>query len=115
MRLASVVPWAGVLAICGCSSDAPSTSKAEAPAHVEAKKPEAELTTVRLSAEAVKRLGIETVVARTDWAVATRSLGGEVSVPEGRLAHRHRTDCRDDHRGLRVATGQLASVAVRAS
>lgn len=85
MRLALVVPCAAVLAIGGCSSGAPSTSKAEAPAHVDAAKPEAELTTVRLSAEAVKRLGIETVVARTDAAPATRSLGGEVTVPEGRL------------------------------
>jgi RND family efflux transporter MFP subunit len=43
------------------------------------------LTTVKLSAEAVKRLGIETVVARTDSTAATRSLGGEVTVPAGRL------------------------------
>ena len=66
-------------------AEAPPPAKAEAPAHVEAAKPEAALTTVRLSAEAVKRLGIETAVARTDSAAATRALGGEVTVPEGRL------------------------------
>ena len=45
---------------------------------------EAELTTVRLTPEAVKRLGIETVAVKTDVAPATRSLGGEIVVPEGR-------------------------------
>jgi RND family efflux transporter MFP subunit len=75
----------GVLVIAGCSSDAPPPAKAEAPAHVEAAKPEAELTTVKLSTDAIERLGIETAVARTDSAAATRSLGGEVSVPEGKL------------------------------
>lgn len=85
MRLSSVVPWVSLLTICGCSRDAPAPAKSEAPAHVEAARPEAELTTVRLSAEAVKRLGIETVPARIDSAAATRSLGGEVTVPEGRL------------------------------
>ena len=40
---------------------------------------------MKLSPEAVKRLGIETVVVKIDTAAATRSLGGEVTVPEGRL------------------------------
>jgi len=85
MRLSSFVCWGSLLAICGCSREAPSSPKTEAAAHVDAARPEAELTTVRLSAAAVKRLGLETVVARTDSAAATRALGGEVSVPEGRL------------------------------
>ena len=70
----------------GCSSgdDAPAPAK-EVPAHVEAPRPEAELTTVKLSQEAVTRLGLQTVVVRTETAGATRSLGGEVAVPEGRL------------------------------
>ena len=68
-----------------CSSDRAAPAKAEAPAHVEAPRQEAELTTVKLSPEAVKRLGIETVVARVATAAATRSLGGEVAVPEGRM------------------------------
>ena len=69
----------------GCSSGEAPPAKPEAPAHVDAPRPEAEFTTVKLSAEAVKRLGIETVAARIDTAAATRSLGGEVTVPEGRM------------------------------
>jgi RND family efflux transporter MFP subunit len=70
----------------GCSSgdEAPAAAK-EVPAHVEAPRPEAELTTVKLSPEAVARLGLQTVVVKTESAGATRSLGGEVAVPEGRL------------------------------
>ena len=72
--------------LSGCSSgDGSSGRSAERPAHVEAPRPEAELTTVKLSPDAVKRLGIETVVVKIDTAAATRSLGGEVTVPEGRL------------------------------
>ena len=59
--------------------------RAEAPAHVEAPRHEAELTTVKLSPEAVKRLGTQTAVVKIDTAAATRSLGGEVTVPEGRM------------------------------
>ena len=73
------------LLAAGCSSDKPGTAKPEAPAHVDAPRPEAELTTIRLTADAVKRLGIETVVATIDAAAATRSRGGDVTVPEGRL------------------------------
>ena len=69
MRL-SVVPLLIVVA-AGCSSDEEATAKPEAPAHVEAPRPEAELTTVKLSAEAVKRLGLETAVAKIDTAAAT--------------------------------------------
>ena len=68
-----------------CSSGDVPPAKAEAPAHVEAPRPEAELTTVKLSPDAVKRLGLETVVVKIDTAAATRSLGGEVTVPEGRM------------------------------
>ena len=40
---------------------------------------------MKLTPEAVKRLGIETVTVKTEPAAATRSLGGEVAVPEGRM------------------------------
>ena len=74
-----------VFATCGCSNgDAPKPA-ADAPAHVDAPRPESELTTVKLSPQAVKRLGLETVVVKTESAAATRSLGGEVMVPDGRL------------------------------
>ena len=69
----------------GCSSGQATPTKADPPAHVDAPRPEAELTTVKLSPEAVKRLGLETVAVKIDTAAATRSLGGEVTVPEGRL------------------------------
>lgn len=69
----------------GCSREKPATPHAEPPAHVESPRKEAELTTIKLSPEAVKRLGIETVVVKLEAAAATRSLGGEVTVPEGRM------------------------------
>jgi RND family efflux transporter MFP subunit len=72
--------------LLACSSDeGAAPAPAEPAAHVEAPRPEAELTTVKLSQEAVKRLGLETAVVKIDTAAATRSLGGEVTVPEGRL------------------------------
>ena len=71
--------------IAGCSREKPAAPHSEPPAHVESPRKEADLTTVKLSAEAVKRLGIETVVVKLDSAAATRSLGGEVTVPEGRM------------------------------
>jgi len=80
----SVVPLLVVVSL-GCSSDGGAAAKPETPAHVEAPRPEAELTTVKLSAEAVSRLGVETAVAKIDTAAATRSLGGEIIVPEGRM------------------------------
>lgn len=85
MRLSlGIVPMFALLVV-GCSEKDAAPARAEAPAHVEAPRPEAELTTVKLSPEAVKRLGIETVAAKIDTAAATRSLGGEVTVPEGRM------------------------------
>ena len=85
MRLPLFLLLALVPAALACSSkkqEAP--PKKEAPAHVESPKPESELTTVKLSQEAVKRLGIETAVVTIDTVAMTRSLGGEVTVPEGR-------------------------------
>ena len=46
---------------------------------------EAQLTTVTLTPEAVKRLGIQSVIAKIESVSATRTLGGEVTIPEGRL------------------------------
>jgi membrane fusion protein, heavy metal efflux system len=71
--------------VLGCSRTTASPPEAEAPAHVEAPRPEAELTTVKLSKEAVERLGLQTAVAKTGTAAATRSFGGEVTVPEGQM------------------------------
>ena len=85
----------------GCSSGKPAAPHAEAPAHVESPRKEAELTTVKLSPEAVKRLGIEIVTVKTESAAATRSLGGEVTVPGRAHGHRHRAGGRHGIGGLR--------------
>jgi cobalt-zinc-cadmium efflux system membrane fusion protein len=68
----------------GCSSGPSSSTAKETPAKIQNPRTEADLSTITLSPEAVKRLGIETVVARQDVAASTRTLGGEVVVPEGR-------------------------------
>jgi RND family efflux transporter MFP subunit len=85
MRLPFAVVAACTALTGACSSGEVPPAKAEAPAHVDAPRPEAELTTVKLSPDAVKRLGLETVIVKIDTAAATRSLGGEVTVPEGRM------------------------------
>ena len=71
------------LMVAGCSED-PAPAKHEAPAAVEHPRTEADLSTVTLTAEAVKRLGIEVVPVTTQAAAATRTLGGEIVVPAGR-------------------------------
>lgn len=78
--------YAAILAtvMAGCSGESAPEAAHEAPATVEHPRTEAELTTVKLSEEAVKRLGIQTVAVQTDSAASTRTLGGEVVVPEGR-------------------------------
>ena len=69
---------------------------------MESPKKEAELTTVKLTAEAVKRLGIETATVQTEIGQPRRGqLGGEVTVPEGRPGHRHRAGGRHGVGGLR--------------
>jgi membrane fusion protein, heavy metal efflux system len=68
----------------GCSRSGSGPVAHEVPAKVEHPRTEAELSTVKLTAEAVKRLGIETVAVKTEAAAATRTLGGEIVVPEGR-------------------------------
>jgi membrane fusion protein, heavy metal efflux system len=72
------------LLIVGCSPARPQEAAHETPATVDSPRTEAEISTVRLAADAVKRLGIQTVAVKTDVAAATRTLGGEVVVPEGR-------------------------------
>jgi membrane fusion protein, heavy metal efflux system len=85
MRLSLCLVSSLLILVSGCSTSEQPPASAEPAAHVDAPRPEAELTTVKLSPEAVKRLGVETATARIDTAAATRSLGGEVVVPEGRL------------------------------
>jgi RND family efflux transporter MFP subunit len=75
---------AAALLMVGCSGGAPAEVAHETPATVENPRTEAELSTIALTAEAAKRLGIETAVVQIDEAPATRTLGGEIVVPEGR-------------------------------
>jgi RND family efflux transporter MFP subunit len=68
----------------GCSSGGPPATPHEAAATVQNPRTEADLTTVTLSDDAVKRLGIATVTVTTESAPSTRTFGGDVVVPEGR-------------------------------
>jgi RND family efflux transporter MFP subunit len=72
--------------VAGCSggSSAPPGAAHEPPATIQNPRTEADLSRITLTAEAIKRLGIETVAVTSDIAAATRTLGGEVVVPEGR-------------------------------
>jgi len=67
-----------------CSREPAATVAHDLPATVNQPKPEADLTTVKLSPEAITRLGIETVVAQIQDAAGTRTVGGDIVVPEGR-------------------------------
>jgi len=71
-------------AACSRTPASESAAKPQAPAKVEHPRTEADLSTVTLSPEAVKRIGIETVTAAVQAVSASRTLGGEVVVPEGR-------------------------------
>ena len=71
------------MALSACESN--STADATAPAHVENPISEAHLTTVSLTADAVRRLGIETVAAERRWVAMTRMHGGELLVPPGHV------------------------------
>jgi RND family efflux transporter MFP subunit len=72
------------LLMIGCSRAGSQEAAHETPAKVEHPRTEAEISTIRLTADAVKRLGVQTVAVKTDVAAGTRTLGGEVVVPEGR-------------------------------
>lgn len=81
LRIGSVV--LGALLVGACSRDVP-TPPHDVPATVDHPQTEAGLTTVRLTQQAAARLGIETATAGEATAAATRTLGGEIVVPEGR-------------------------------
>ena len=79
-------PYVVVVALVtvGCSGAGSQQAVHEAPATVAHPRTEAELSTITLTPDAVKRLGIQTVAVKTDSAASTRTLGGEVVVPAGR-------------------------------
>jgi RND family efflux transporter MFP subunit len=75
-----------LLLAAGCSRSGHEPAPHQPAATVAHPQTEAELATVKLTADAVKRLGIETVAVVQASAAATRTFGGEVVVPEGRGA-----------------------------
>ena len=66
-----------------CGDDAAPAAPATKPASVNAPVKEAELTTVRLTADAEKRLAIVTAPVERRTVPRTRTLGGEISAPSG--------------------------------
>jgi RND family efflux transporter MFP subunit len=72
------------LIAAGCSGASAPPAAHEAPATVQNPRTEADLSRITLTPDAIKRLGIETVGVTSDTAAATRTLGGEVVVPEGK-------------------------------
>lgn len=75
------VALAMVSAACGGKDAAP--AKTAAPAAIANPVTEGSLTTITLTAEAVKRLGIETATAAVETVSRTRSVGGEIISPPG--------------------------------
>ena len=72
------------LIVPACSREQPAPAAHQPAATVSQPKAEADLTTVKLSAEAIKRLGIEIEVAQVQDASVTRTVGGDIVVPEGK-------------------------------
>lgn len=68
--------------VAACGRDTPPPASTTAAAKVTAPVPEASLTTIKLTDEAQKRLGIETAPAEHRTIARTRSVGGEI-VPAG--------------------------------
>ena len=104
-RCSAAVMLASALAAVGCSPSGP--AKSPAPAKVANPQKEADLTTVTLTPEAERRLGIETAVLAAAPLQAERTLGGEMLVPPGRSVPvtapvAGRVDAVD---GMRLASG----------
>jgi RND family efflux transporter MFP subunit len=73
-----------ILVLSACSREQPASVAHVPPATVSQPKAETELTTVKLSPEAITRLGIQTETAQVQDAAGTRTVGGDIVVPEGR-------------------------------
>jgi RND family efflux transporter MFP subunit len=72
-----------VLTGWACDGDTPAPAKADPPAKVANPVGEASLTSITLSDEAVKRLGITTATSAVEAVSRSRTAGGEVIVPPG--------------------------------
>lgn len=79
--LLHLLPLAALLGLAACGkSEKP---KAVSPSEVKNPVKESELTTVIITPDAEKRLGIKTVVIKTDNVRATREVGGEIQAVPG--------------------------------
>lgn len=83
LRLAGCVAGVCALATVGACNKKPAAPAAAKPAAVTAPVKEAELTTIKLTPDADKRLGIVTVAVEKKPVSRTRNLGGEISAPSG--------------------------------
>ena len=81
-RFPALILLVGVASGVACRRDSGAPASATPAAKVAAKVPEASLTTVTLTAEAEKRLGIETVSVEQRGVTRSRVVGGEV-MPAG--------------------------------
>lgn len=79
-RTRSLLGAAAACLACACGGK---TERSAAPAKVQNAVTEAQLTTVVLSLDAVRRLGIETAPVESISVAAARTVGGEVVVPPG--------------------------------
>lgn len=80
-RLIAIV----LVASAGCSRGGPAPAASHAaPATVTNRRTEADLSTIALTSEAVKRLGLQTVAVRAESVAPTRTLGGDIVVPDGK-------------------------------
>lgn len=77
-----IVVWCALAAAAACDKK-PAAPAAVKPATVTAPVKEAELTTITLTPEAEKRLGITTVVVENRQVARTRNVGGEIAAPSG--------------------------------
>jgi RND family efflux transporter MFP subunit len=72
------------VAACGGTSAPPPAGKAAPAAKVDSPKPESDLATVTLSADAQKHLGIQTMKTAIAPVALTRTVGAEAMVPPGK-------------------------------
>ena len=108
-RVACLVACLGATAaVASCGRDAAPPAAAPAAAKVTAAVPEAALTTMTLTAEAQKRLGIETAPVEQRTIARSRSLGGEIVARRWRADHGDRAGGRHAGRRESRARGRLA-------
>lgn len=81
-----LVLLAGLLIFVSCGKGTTETQKTSPPAKVENAIEESELSTVKLTEQAEKRLGVEILTAEKRSMPASLNIGGEIMAPPGREA-----------------------------